>query len=162
MIATAQQIAASDGNRNAYCTPRWLTDLLPEVDLDPCSNPRSTVRARQTYSLESGRDGLALPWIGSVYCNPPYSDIYPWALKAEEQTVNACAFLVNVDSSTSWWKRLQAHLQHVLLFSKRIQFVPAHGVAVSSNSKPQALLCNAQFRWMCEGRLDEHGTWWQQ
>ena len=150
------------GARNSYCTPRWLTDLLPEVSLDPCSNPRSTVRAKLTYSLESGRDGLSLPWIGSCFVNPPFADIMPWALKGEEATVTALAYLVNVDSSTAWWKRIQAHCQYALLFSKRIQFTPPQGVAVSTNSKPQALLCNRAFKTMCEGRLDEHGTWWQQ
>ena len=156
-----ETVAVESGSRNSYCTPRWLTDLLPTVDLDPCSNPRSTVRARQTYSLEAGQDGIALPWIGSVFCNPPFADIYPWALKGEGPRVSAIGYLVNVDSSTSWWKRIQARCHYLLLFSKRIQFSPPPGVAVSTNSKPQALLCDAPFKRMCEDRLDAHGTWWQ-
>lgn len=42
-----------------------MTDLLPEVDLDPCSNPQSTVRLARpgkALSLEAGEDGLAHPW----------------------------------------------------------------------------------------------------
>jgi hypothetical protein len=33
-------------DRDSWATPPWLTELLPEVDLDPCSNNRSTVKAR--------------------------------------------------------------------------------------------------------------------
>lgn len=32
------------------------------------------------YDLES--DGLEQPWFGSVWCNPPYSDVGAWAEKA--------------------------------------------------------------------------------
>lgn len=48
-----------------WCTPSWLTDAIGEVDLDPCSNPASTVRLSspgKTLSLEKGEDGLAYGW----------------------------------------------------------------------------------------------------
>src|SRR5271165_2082418 len=65
---------------DSYCTPRKITDRLPARDLDPCSNPRSTVRAKRAYSLERKLDGLKLSWPGEVFVNWPYSDPLPWAV----------------------------------------------------------------------------------
>lgn len=82
-------------DRDCWATPKWLTDLLPSVDLDPCSNAQSTVRALRTYDLSRDEDGLRLPWFGSVYVNPPYSDVTPWADKLHnEDDVEAAAFLM--------------------------------------------------------------------
>jgi hypothetical protein len=149
-------------DRDAWCTPSWLTAALPMVDLDPCSNSRSTVKARQAYSLDRGEDGLALPWVGSVFVNPPYSDILPWAEKAKQHAglghLTACGFLVNVDTSTKWWHMLSSFLPYALLFNKRIQFDAPPGINVSGNSKPQALLCNRRFLSGCE--LDAHTAMW--
>ena len=61
--------AAGLGTRFLPATKAQPKELLPLVDLDPCSNPRSTVRARMTMSLEAGQDGLAAPWVGSVFVN---------------------------------------------------------------------------------------------
>lgn len=147
--------------RDGWCTPKWLTDLLPEVDLDPCSNKRSTVRAATHYTLERKEDGLRLPWYGDVFVNPPYSDILPWAMKAHhelrERNVQALGFLVNVDCSTKWWHQLTEDLDLVFMFHKRIRFEPPPGVKSSSNSKPQALIGNARFFEICALNLFEHG-----
>lgn len=148
-------------DRDSWATPKWLTDLLPHVDLDPCSNARSTVRARQAYSLDSGQDGLALPWSGSVFVNPPFSDIMPWAEKAANSDTTALGFLVNVDSSTQWWSTLTRLLPYAFLFARRIQFSPPPGIPASTNSKPQALLCDLRFWAMCDREIEHHGRLWR-
>lgn len=110
-----------------YCTPPWLTPLLPPVALDPASNPRSTVRARRTYSLEKRLDGLKLPWHGAVFLNPPYSDPLVWMQKLiEELTTERCAeaiVLCKLDSSTEWWHVLNSFgAPELWAFDKRILF----------------------------------------
>jgi hypothetical protein len=42
------------------------------VDLDPCSNPDSIIRARRKVMLPE--DGLAIPWRDKTFVNPPYGD----------------------------------------------------------------------------------------
>ncbi len=150
-------------DRDSWCTPKWLTDLLPHVSLDPCSNPRSTVSAQETYSLESGKDGLTAPWFrGSVYVNPPFSSILPWASKlCERNPCDPAAFLVNVDPSCTWWRVLTSRLDCALMFSKRIQFDPPPGITPSTNSKAQALIMNEPFLAMCNSGLLNLGTVWQ-
>jgi hypothetical protein len=150
-------------DRDSWATPAWLTELLPLVDLDPCTNEQSTVKARKTYSACRGEDGLVLPWIGSTYVNPPFSSILPWAekLAAESYNVSAAAFLVNADSSTRWWSRLTDSLHCALMFHRRIQFVPPPGIRPSTNNKPQALLMDEAFLDLCSPELLSLGTLWR-
>jgi hypothetical protein len=152
----------ADPDRDCWCTPKWLTDLLPLVDLDPCSNPRSTVISKVNYSREANQDGLALPWSGSVFCNPPYSDVWPWSMKAlsEHLAITGIGWLVNADPSTAWWRSITRRCNHVLLFHKRVQFTPPPGVEPSTNNKPQALLMDDGFLAMCMSDLLVCGTLW--
>lgn len=58
-----------------WMTPVWVVDkvkaVLGSIDLDPASSPvaNQRVNAAQFYTEED--NGLILPWMGTVYCNPP-------------------------------------------------------------------------------------------
>lgn len=109
---------------DSACTPKWLCAMLHEVDTDPCSNPRSHVKARRSFSLEKGLDGLKLPWwrgrewwehdgkpeSGSVYENFTYSNPMPWCEKTIEEirsgNCHEVIVLCKLDPSTRWWKLL--------------------------------------------------------
>jgi len=100
-----------------WCTPPLIADPLEEffqgpVDVDPCSNERSIVRARQAYF----RGGLVLPWclpdnrpgrLRTVYENFPYSRGEAWTAKAiAEMACGNVAELVRLSpmsTSTQWW-----------------------------------------------------------
>ncbi len=61
-------------------TPRWVFDAMGlEFDLDVAAPPGGPwhVPAKAYYTAED--DGLAQPWNGLVWCNPPYSNYTPWA-----------------------------------------------------------------------------------
>lgn len=117
---------------DAYGSPAWLTTRLPLVHGDPCSNPRSTVRSVERYMLETGHNGLGLPWWPSVFINWPYSDPMPWVEKLLAEIaagrVQYAIILPKHDHSTEWWQRLTDELPrgtHVLdqwQFRERLQF----------------------------------------
>ena len=148
------------GSRDAWCTPKKITRRLPIVDLDPCSNPRSTVKARTKLMLETGDNGLLYSWRGlSVFVNPPYSDVLPWALKTVE--AETFCFLVNVDPSTEWWRVLTSWGSNLFLFRDRIDFDAPPDIDDSSNNRPQCFICDDAFRSMLGNNFERLGKWWK-
>jgi hypothetical protein len=116
----------SEFSSDSWCTPEWLAKLLGFFDLDPCSNERSHILAasecRLDHALVDHRDGLAFDWSNrSVFCNPPYSDVMPWARKLSAHGSPWVA-LVKLDPTTKWWAQLMAARPRVAPFRKRIKF----------------------------------------
>lgn len=102
---------------DSYCTPPEIADPLEEffegpVDVDPCSNERSIIRAR--LALTSG--GLILPWRlqrpvrRTVYENFPYSAGDLWTQKAlgemAQGNVTELVRLSMMATSTEWWANM--------------------------------------------------------
>jgi phage N-6-adenine-methyltransferase len=74
-------------------------------DLDPCANPENATCQRFFTRADNG---LAQPWTGRVFMNPPYGrEIGAWVRKAWEAVESGAAELVvclvpaRVD--TKWW-----------------------------------------------------------
>lgn len=152
------------GDRDSWCTPPEITSALPPVDLDPCSNERSTVRAAVQCWLSRGEDGLAVPWRGSLWINGPFSDLEPWARKLVEEwpQITACGWLCNTDSTTEWWRLCVSVLSLRLDLNDRTAFVPPPGVKASSNDRPQTLLMTDSFWRGCDqAALLKIGTLWR-
>lgn len=66
-------------------TPRWLFEAMGlHFDLDVASPPGGPwhVPCDRYYTAED--DGLAQPWDGLVWCNPPFSNFKPWGFRWAE------------------------------------------------------------------------------
>lgn len=64
---------ALDEQRGAWCTPPRITKAAGPFDLDPFTNPRSTLVAQHTCMLERGDDGFGLDYggiDGAFYVSP--------------------------------------------------------------------------------------------
>lgn len=65
-----------------WYTPQWIFEKLQiEFDLDVCA-PKGGVPwipAKHHFCLDD--DGLSQPWIGKVWCNPPFKDAQKWMTK---------------------------------------------------------------------------------
>ena len=87
-----------------YWTPRWVFEALGvEFDLDvacPPDGPPHTP-AKAWYTQET--DGLASPWHGRVWMNPPYSNSTPWVRKFINHANGIC--LVPM-SKSQWFNEL--------------------------------------------------------
>lgn len=61
-------------------TPRWVFDAMGlEFDLDVAAPPGGPWHVPAKRYFAADQDGLAQAWDGSVWCNPPYSKVTPWA-----------------------------------------------------------------------------------
>lgn len=119
-------------NSDSWCTPRVVVEALralwPEgIDLDPCSNARSIVGAKTSWTAGS----LQRTWFAddrrAVYCNPPYSRLDLWMPAMDKQHSRApsrhaeLAGLVPVATSAAWWQYcLEAD---ALVFTRRLTFI---------------------------------------
>jgi site-specific DNA-methyltransferase (adenine-specific) len=81
---------------NHWGTPKKLYDELDSEHhfsgFDPCP------------LLESNMNGLEVSWGNQgdcVFCNPPYSDIKPWCMKAREQQLLGIKVVMLLPSRTS-------------------------------------------------------------
>jgi hypothetical protein len=103
-----------------YYTPRWVFESLKlEFDLDVCAPEQGVpwLPAKKHYHLEL--DGLAQPWEGLVWCNPPYSDPTPWIDKFLEHGNGI--MLVQVSKSRAFM-RLWEHSHTILMLPPNIKF----------------------------------------
>lgn len=99
------------GKSNEWYTPSKYIEaarsVMGSIDLDPasCSLANQTVKATRYYTKEE--NGLALPWYGNVWCNPPFSLVGPWVRRMireyKAQTIEQAILLVPNDSTTSWY-----------------------------------------------------------
>lgn len=63
-------------------TPKWVFDALGETfDLDVAAPVEGGDVVPALRRFTRNDDGLAQPWEGFVWCNPPFSNATPWADK---------------------------------------------------------------------------------
>lgn len=176
---------SGDPRRDTWVTPLWLADVISgdyEVDLDPCSNPRSHILAKDAVSLEHGGDGLfrageALTegfWTqGGIiikatadtrtFINPGYSrgQVIRWVRHYRHTDF---IYLLRWAPDTEWFAELWPHCWGAWFPRKceanpsgRINFEPPPGVATSNNPFPHALYLRTQPSGKFLDRLLAHG-----
>ncbi|HSH79514.1 MAG TPA: DNA N-6-adenine-methyltransferase [Herpetosiphonaceae bacterium] len=104
--------------------------VLGGIDLDPasCAEANEIVQATRYYTATD--DGLAQPWHGRVFLNPPYgttrgrSNQDLWSKRLidafEAGTVDAAVLLVNAATGNQWFQRLWKY--PICFAGRRIRF----------------------------------------
>ena len=112
-------------DRHEWETPLRLFLLLDQefhFILDPCATPENA-KCQTFYTKE--QNGLALPWEGAVFCNPPYGrGIGDWIRKAvlESQRGAVVVCLTFVRSDTEWWHKWAMRADECRLIRGRLKF----------------------------------------
>lgn len=120
------------GKSQVHLTPKWLIDRLGPFDTDPCA---ATVRPWDCAAVNftEADDGLAQPWNGLVWLNPPFDryKVGKWIMKLAEHG-NGMA-LVHARTEAQWFKPVwQSSL--MLFLGSRIKFCRPDGSEQPANS----------------------------
>jgi len=121
------QLAAPPQTVQWY-TPKSIFEMLGLVFfLDPCHPGRDVVDwVPAVWIFTEKEDGLAQPWTGLVWLNPPYGDQTPvWLAKMHEHRQGVALVFSRTD--TPWFKDYVAKADAVLFLRKRVRFVDQHG-----------------------------------
>jgi len=101
--------AKTDGaDRDEWRTPEWLYKLLDDefkFDLDPAATDGNAI---SPYYFTQDDNGLAMPWWGNVFVNPPYSRMKAWVEKGYTEILNNnCNLVVMLiaarTDTVAWW-----------------------------------------------------------
>ena len=84
-------------------TPPYVLEpvrtALGRIDLDPCTEDDNPTAANNFYTVAD--DGLAQPWEGNVYCNPPYGKARePWVKRCIEHAAQGEKVVLLIPSHT--------------------------------------------------------------
>lgn len=118
---------APEWSSDHWSTPPRLVSALElefgEFDLDPCCTTLSA-KAKRYYTPED--DGLALPWFGRVFLNPPYSEIAPWLRKALDELASGVVLvtaLLPACTDTRWFHDLVLPRAEIRFLHGRVEFI---------------------------------------
>jgi hypothetical protein len=122
-----------------YTPPEIFAALRLRFDLDPCSpGPGHWVPAKKIYTQRE--DGLAQPWHGLVFMNPPFggrNGHLSW-LRRFFAHGNGIA-IVRAYTSSSWWHAEMPKAEAILFPRGKTKFVrpdgsigraPGHGIVL--------------------------------
>src|SRR4026209_1061522 len=97
-MAVQQELATRDD----YYTPPQVFDALGlRFDLDVCAPPGGVPWIPCDKYFTQFDDGLAQPWEGRVWMNPPFSDSAPWIRRFIEHADGVA--LVQVSQSAAFF-----------------------------------------------------------
>lgn len=119
---------------DTWLTPPDILAALGDFDLDPCAAPEPRPWPTAARHICRPADGLAEPWAGRVWLNPPYSrEAVRWLQRLAAHGSGTA--LVFARTETSWfvetvWRRASA----VLFLHGRLHFHRGDGVRAAANA----------------------------
>ena len=142
---------------DVWLTPRWITDLLGPFDLDPCAAPppRPWETARRNYLPAD--NGLALPWRGTVWLNPPYSrEAEKWLARMGDHNNGIALTFARTETGWFWdsiWERAAA----IYFLRGRLHFHRADGSRAEANAGAPSVIVGYGEAAMRLARLPDEG-----
>lgn len=141
-------VAHNSGDNEWYTPPEYIAaarNAMGGIDLDPASTPEANkiVGAAKFFTAE--QNGLARPWPGRIWLNPPYASDWVGAFADKlvseycgQRTVAACV-LVNNGTETEWFQHIGKAAAAVVFPRGRVRFW-APGKSTSTPLQGQAVL----------------------
>ncbi len=129
-VVTNTNHSLPKGTSDEHYTPAFLFGELGVLfDLDVAAPTGGSDNVPATHYFDKEKDGLAQPWWGNVWMNPPYSAPTPWVHKFVEHG-NGIALLPVTRGK--WWDLLWENADAIAPLVYNFKFERPDGLA----SKP--------------------------
>lgn len=128
-----------NAQKDEWLTPPTLLKLLGPFDLDPCApiNPPWEM-APKRYTVAD--DGLSQPWLGMVYCNPPYGlEAAKWLEKLANHN-NGIALIFARTETAMFFDYVWGRASALLFLEGRLHFHHVSGERAANNSGAPSVL----------------------
>lgn len=131
MNAVLFSSARTQTGRDCWSTPQSLFDELHSefsFDLDACAT-KWNAKVKRYYSPRI--NGLSQRWAGTVWMNPPYSQIPKWVRKAWISSLLGATVvgLLPARTDTRWWFDYVLKAKEIRFLKGRIRFGDGRGAA---------------------------------
>jgi hypothetical protein len=147
-VKQSMQVLTSQATNDWYTPPhiieRARRALGGSIDLDPasCDVAQQWIQARIYYTADELMSGLARPWEGRVWLNPPFDDTPTWVAHLERMYVfgeiETAVLLVNTAPGYVWWEELWRQ-RPVVMLRERLRFLRADGSEGGQAKKAQTV-----------------------
>lgn len=122
-----------------WLTPPEIIRSLGDFDLDPCAPAkRPWEMAKKHYALP--QNGLALPWEGRVWLNPPYGRRIGRWMKKMARYANGISLIFARTEVVFWHKWVWPYASSMLFIEGRLHFYTVEGVKAPNNAGAPSVL----------------------
>ena len=148
LLGGQQEVRTTDD----YYTPRWIFDTMGlTFDLDVACPPEGPINVPASRYFTAADDGLAQPWKGRVWMNPPYSKPSPWVDRFLDHAYGIA--LLPVMTNGKWLHKLWNSDCSVTLLT-RVKFERLDGTVASSYPGTIGLFAFGQD---CQAAIERFG-----
>jgi hypothetical protein len=131
--------AVFENSTDEWLTPQNVLDGLGAFDLDPCAHPKFRTRCAPVGYCLPEENGLLMPWVGRVWCNPPFGRELPkWI---ERMALHGNGVMLAPARTETRWFRVAWQEAHAILFPyKRFHYLRENGEEGDNPTFPDALI----------------------
>lgn len=125
--------------KDEWLTPPEIITELGPFDLDPCAPvDRPWDTAKKHYTIAD--NGLLMPWLGYIWCNPPYGlEAANW-LERMAMNNHGIALIFARTETSMFFNWVWNHASALLFIRGRLYFYHSDGTKASANAGAPSVL----------------------
>lgn len=130
----------SVGGSTTWLTPPKIIKALGNFDLDPCAALEQPGWTKSTKEYTKLDNGLAQPWEGRVWLNPPYGRETPAWLKKLRDHRNGIALIFARTETRQFFDYIWDDADALLFLKGRLKFHTPDGLEGGPANAPSVLI----------------------